>query len=125
MPLTDSEILRAIEVGMLLLPEVPEHNANLNIPGVRGRISSVPFPLTNMVGMAELTDDNADETIQAVCAAYGDLPFSWLIGPLTTPKNLAQRLHAAGFILEPGSAGMAGMVLRDLNVDVPPSPSVI
>jgi GNAT superfamily N-acetyltransferase len=122
--LTDTEILRAIEIGMLLLPEVPGRNRNLNIPGVMGRITNVPFPLTNMVGMAELTDENADETIQTVCAAYGDAPFAWLVGPLTTPKNLAERLQAAGFVLESGSNGMAGMVLRDLNVEIPPSPGV-
>jgi hypothetical protein len=122
--LSDTDILRAIEVGMLLMPEVPNRNRNLDIPGVMGRITDVPFPLTNLIGMAELTDESADETIRAVCVAYGDAPFAWLVGPLTTPKNLADRLQAAGFILEPGSNGMAGMVLRDLDVEIPPSPGV-
>jgi GNAT superfamily N-acetyltransferase len=123
MPVSDAELLRAIESGMFSLPMVPGLIDRLDVPGVVGRITSAPSPLANLVGGATLTEANADSTIRALRDFYGarGLPFGGLVGPSSTPQDLTARLAAAGITKQ---SEMAGMALRDLSVNVPQEPDV-
>lgn len=97
----------------------------LPVSGVSGRISSIPSPLINLVGLAALTEANVDDKIQQVIELYrreGTI-FGWLVGPTSQPVNLRERLVAAGFTpLE--EEAMWGMVLRDLKRPIPVNPDI-
>jgi hypothetical protein len=123
MPISDAELLHAIESGMLSLPEIPGLIDHLTLPGVQGRVTAAPSPLANMVGGATLTETNADSTIRELCRYFGDrgLPFGWLVGPSSTPVDLPSRLIAFGFTT---GMAMAGMALRDLSVAIAQEPDV-
>lgn len=71
--------------------------------------SGVPMPPFNGVVSARLTEDDADEVIEEAVAYFGgrSLPFSWAVGPNTTPENLGERLVAHGFKGQEAQAGMA------------------
>src|SRR5690349_12671077 len=99
MPVSDAELIHAIETGMFSLPAVPGQLDYLNVSGVCARITSAPSPLANLAGLATLTPENADATIREMCDTYGarNVPFGWLVSPSTTPDDLPRRLEAAGF----------------------------
>ncbi|MET8545354.1 GNAT family N-acetyltransferase [Kitasatospora sp. NPDC004799] len=71
----------------------------------------------NLIAAARFTDDTAPtrvtETVRALAGT--GRPFSWWVGPATTPPDLATHLTAAG--LEP-SETETGMWM-DLNTDLP------
>jgi len=117
MPVSDAELLHAIETGMHVIPAVPGQLDYLTVPGVHARITPAPSPLANLAGLATLTPENADAAIRSLCDTYGarGLPFGWLIGPSTTPADLPRRLEAVGFVK---GVEMAGMALRDLSVPI-------
>lgn len=71
--------------------------------------SGVPMSPFNGVVGARLTADNADGVIEEAIDYFGSrsLPFSWAIGPLSTPTDLGDRLGARGFKAEEAQAGMA------------------
>jgi len=50
----------------------------------------------NVVTAARFTDANASERIAETLKALPDRPFSWWVGPTSTPADLGERLTAAG-----------------------------
>jgi hypothetical protein len=115
---TREELVRALETSVFLLPEVPGQLSALNLPGLRGRMTSVSYPLCNIVGLSTLTPENADAAIRQVRDLFAreQKAVGWLLGPGSTPANLRQRLTAAGFIK---LVDLAGLVLTDLQVPIP------
>jgi hypothetical protein len=120
---TRETLVRALETSMFLLPDVPGQVASLSIPGIRGRWTSVSYPLSNLVGLSELTPVNADATIQRVRDLFTreEKVAGWLVGPGSTPADLRLRLIAAGFVKV---ADLAGLALTDLQVPIPEAPDV-
>lgn len=61
--------------------------------------------------------------IAAVCRHYGalGLPFRWVVGPLSRPANLAERLLQAGFV--PFSV-LCGLILDVASADIPAPPDI-
>lgn len=110
-------------VGMDI--DAGEHLRKLSIPGVKARISEIQSPMINLVGMAELTESNLDDGIQAVVDTYrneGKI-FGWLVGPTSQPANLGEKLLDAGLIKLEDEC-MYGMVLRDLNHSIVVNPKI-
>jgi predicted GNAT family acetyltransferase len=95
----------------------------LGISGVQGWIGPTSHPLLNMVGMAKLNEATADAVIGEVINQYAadGKAFGWLIGPNTTPLDLAARLEAAGMQM---FVAVAGMALTDLSQLIPANPNV-
>jgi hypothetical protein len=120
---TREVLVKALETSMFLLPELPGQVRSLNIPGLRGRATSVSYPLSNLVGMSTLTPESADATIQQVRDLFAreQKAVGWLLGPGSTPADLRQRLTAAGFVK---LVEMAGMALTDLQVPISVPPDV-
>ena len=117
----DRELLEAIESSLFLYPAVHGLTQDLGIPGLRGRISKVSHPLTNLCGDARFSDREADSLIERVRARYGDLAFGWVTGPSSRPADLPERLRNAG--LE-NADSIAGMVLTDLAVPIEVNPAI-
>lgn len=119
---SESALLKAIESSLHVYPPVPGLSADLGIPGVSGRVTSLSHPLANLLGDARLTDANADATIERVKARFTkeQKAFGWVTGPATTPTDLGARLERAG--LRP-IAQLAGMS-APLTLPVPPNPAV-
>jgi N-acetylglutamate synthase-like GNAT family acetyltransferase len=121
---TRAALVEALETSMFLLPDVPGQVRTLTtFPGVRCRMTSVSYPLSNLVGLSQLTPENADATIQQVRDLFAreQKVFGWLLGPHSTPADLRQRLGAAGFVKV---VELAGMVLTDLQVSIPTASDV-
>ncbi|MEU4805941.1 GNAT family N-acetyltransferase [Actinosynnema sp. NPDC023587] len=51
----------------------------------------------NVIAAARCTPDTADRRIAETIAGLPDRPFSWWVGPASTPADLSDRLTAAGF----------------------------
>jgi N-acetylglutamate synthase-like GNAT family acetyltransferase len=121
---TREALVEALETSMFLLPDVPGQTRTLTtFPGLRCRMTSVSYPLSNLVGLSQLTPENVDATLQQVRDLFARerKVFGWLLGPNSTPADLGQRLAAAGFVKV---ADMAGMALTDLQVSLPTPPDV-
>lgn len=119
----EDTLLYALETSPFLIPELAGRVARLEMPGVQGRITTDSDPFANLVGAATLTEENADETIGQVCDIFAaeNLDFGWLVGPLSTPADLPDRLLQAG--LTP-TTELAGMALSDLSRPLPINPAV-
>lgn len=80
--------------------------------------------MRNGVLHAVLADADADATIEATVARYGDLgtPFRWHVGPSGRPRDLGERLLAHGFERVDTLAGMCVATSRAIAAD--PSISV-
>jgi GNAT superfamily N-acetyltransferase len=119
------ELLAAIETSLHILDDAPPVNTPVDIPGVRGFVGPSADPMSNLVAMARLDEATADEVIAAVIdrfAAEGK-GFSWIVGPGSTPGDLAARLHAAG-LRQPEFEEVAGMALTNLGQSIPTNPAV-
>jgi hypothetical protein len=123
--LSDVELIDAIESSLSIMPEVPGRSQNIALPGIniKGRVTQIAHPFANNVCCAQLSGD-IDAQIAAVCNHYWErnLPFSWTIGPRTTPSNLTPRLEAAG--IQPGTQ-MAGLAYRDISKEFPCDPNIL
>jgi hypothetical protein len=88
----------------------------LPLAGVKARLSTLQSPLTNLVGMAVLDEEHADENIEQILAYYRqeEKIFGWLVGPTSQPTDLGNRLVTAGLTRVEEEACW-GMVLRDLH----------
>ena len=120
----ERDLVAAIESTLHFYPPVPGLSADLGVPGVHGRITSVSHSLANLVGMAHLTDGNADAVIARVRERYASegKAFGWVTGPSTTPADLSVRLVRAGMRRhDPPESGMA---LTDLAVPIDANPDV-
>lgn len=123
MSLDEATLLWALETSLFLVPELPDRVARLDVPGIRGRITADSDPFANLVGAATLDEGNADETIRQVREIYAGWrkEFGWLVGPLSTPHDLPDRLEAAGLVR---SVEIAGMVHTDLGRPIATNPAV-
>jgi len=119
----EDTLLYAVETSPFLIPELAERVARLWVPGILGRITSDSDAFANMVGAATLTAEDADETIWQVCDIFASehKEFGWLVGPLSTPADLPDRLLQAGLVK---TTGLAGMVHTDLGRDIATNPAV-
>jgi GNAT superfamily N-acetyltransferase len=102
---------------LFVLPEVPGLVTEIGIPGVRGRVTPVSHPIANLVGCADLDETDADATIAVVRERYAaqGLAFGWMTSAAGRPRDLPQRLVAAGMVK---ADELAGMVLTDLATPV-------
>src|SRR6185503_6090866 len=97
-PLTDTELVAAIESSLFLYPAIPGLTADLGVSGMRGRVTELSHPLANLCGLAELSDRDADATVRRVKDRFAKerKAFGWVTGPGTRPRDLERRLTAAG-----------------------------
>lgn len=123
MPASTDQLLGAVERTMFVYPEVPRLLTNLRVPGVVGRESPVSHPVANLVGCADLADAQAEATIHAVRERFAaaSKSFGWITSPSSRPRDLPQRLIAAGLVK---ADELAGMVLTDLAAPIRANPEV-
>jgi hypothetical protein len=117
MAVQDDEILEYAETGFVLLPTVPGRSRELDIPRVRARQSDVDFPLVNLITAARFDENEAEERIAQLTAEYraAGKPAMWMIGPKSTPTNLARLAEAHGFV---ASGLLDILVLRDIATPI-------
>ena len=122
MPLTDAQLVDAVESSLFLYPEVPGVVSDLGVRGVRGRVTDLSHPLANLCGLADLDPGTADATIRQVKDRFEKerKAFGWVTGPGTKPRDLDRRLRGAG--LQP-IAHLAGMS-ASTSLDVPANDAV-
>ncbi len=116
-------LLYALETSMFLVPELPGRVWRLSVPGIQGRITTDSDAFANLVGAALLDETNADEVIWQVREIFANegKEFGWLVGPLSTPPDLSDRLEQAGLVR---ATEMAGMVRGDLGDPISANPAV-
>ena len=123
MPPTTEQLADAVEQSLFVYPEVPGLVTEIGIPGLRGRITPVSHPIANLVGCAVLEAADAGGTIAAVKARYSEpgLAFGWMTSATARPRDLPERLVAAGMVK---ADELAGMVLTDLAIPIKSNPDV-
>lgn len=89
-------LIAALENYMFLASRAPGLRA-LSYPGVRGHVSGIAQPLTNLVGAAGPQVTVPESSIDAVFAEFArqKLPFTWLLGP-HTPEGTSSSLRQRG-----------------------------
>lgn len=122
-------LIDAIDCGMFLLPELPGRVTELAIPGLIGRsiggleAEHASDAFVSLVGAARLADENADEAIRQVYERFAreQRGFGWIVGPLSTPADLRERLARLGMkkVIE-----LAGMAYTHLDLLIPGNPAV-
>jgi len=117
MPATTEQLVDAVEQSLFVYPEVPGLITEIGIPGLRGRVTPVSHPIANLVGCADLEEADADRTIAAVKDLYAaqGLAFGWMTSGAARPRDLPERLVAAGMVK---ADELAGMVLTDLATPI-------
>lgn len=82
----------------------------LGINGITGRISNIDSFALNCVGLSNLSDKTAEDTIRKVIESYNEKKknFTWLVGPSSSPQNLCRFLEKYGLIKIP-QVCIAGM----------------
>ncbi len=123
MTISQNDLLEAVDSGMFLLPKLPGRVEWLDIPGIQGRSINGSDAFVSLTGVARLTTENADGVIRHVYDRYTNRKqgFGWIVGPLTTPVDLGERLSRLGMekVLE-----LAGMANTRLDVPIPVNPAV-
>lgn len=112
-----------MERSTFLVPEVPGRLRWLHIPGIEGRITCLDHPIANAVGAAAFSEQDAASRIaqiKSIFSAEGK-GLTWVVGPISSPRDLGARLLAADFVK---SADLAGMVLTDLSSPIGGNPEV-
>jgi GNAT superfamily N-acetyltransferase len=117
-------IFLALETSIFAFPELPGRWEVLAFPGVRAHATpQASHPIGNLVGVATLTEDNADAVITQVREFFAarDHIVGWWVNPSSTPGDLVSRLEAAGFakVIE-----LAGQVLTNLGLAMKVNPAV-
>lgn len=119
-----------MDAGSAVLAEL-----SLRCPGMDALVTpdvvlstlGIPFARVNSATAARFTPQTADTRIAEVVAWFRErgLPFVWRLGPADRPADLAARLLARDFTLDPdGLPGMAAP-LDDLPaVELPPAASI-
>ncbi len=107
---------------MFRLPPTARSVTPLSIEGIRGRLSPVPTPHTNLVGVSGPGVRVPDASIDAAIEYFRSegVPFGWLIGP-NSEAGLVERLEARGLIL---AEEFSGLVRTDLSAEIPVPDSV-
>jgi hypothetical protein len=117
------ELLEAIDRGMFLLPELAGRVEWLDIPGLQGHSIDGSDAFVSLAGASRLTTENADDAIRQVYAHFASQKreFGWIVGPLTTPVDLGDRLSRLGMekVLE-----LAGMAHIRLDLPIQGNPAV-
>ena len=110
-------LINAMEHADCLIPEIPGHCEYTKLDGVLTCTSSTDDPMSNKAMLARLEADSADAVIGKVKAYFTSKckPFSWIVGPSSTPTDLVSRLQAAGF---DQSLIADGMYLPDLKARI-------
>jgi GNAT superfamily N-acetyltransferase len=95
----------------------------MDVPEVTAQISPLQSTWLNQVGLATFTEANVDEGIEQVIARYPQAGkfFRWFVGPTSQPKNLGERLAAAGLTYR---GSIKGMVLRNIDLAIKSNPDV-
>lgn len=116
-----NQLLQLIDsLPFSILTDVPGLTEWVEIPNLVGiQSKKVPNPYANLIGLSKMSEESIEETIDRVLEAYGNTPFGWFIGPLSTPANLRERLQAKGIA---NGIQMSGMVLEDLNIPIKINP---
>ncbi len=119
-------LLRRIEATFMLVgyrPTVEGLIRSVDVPGVTAQISPLQSRQLNEVGLADFTETNVDAGIEQVIARYRQegKTFQWFVGPTSQPKDLGDRLAAAGLTHR---ISIKGMVLRDLDQAIKNNPTV-
>ena len=124
MPVSDGALVEAIESSLFAYPPLAGLSAPLGIKGMQGRVTSLSHPLANLVGLAQLSEDDTSPTIDAVKDRFATerKAFGWVTGPVTRPRDLGMRLGKAGLHPIAHLAGMASPV--DLAVAANPDVQV-
>src|SRR5262245_66535432 len=100
MAASQEAILLALENSIFAFPEMPGRWEVLAFPGVRAHATpQASHPIGNLVGVATLTEDNADAVIAQVRDFFAarEHTVGWSVNPSSTPGDLDSRLEAAGF----------------------------
>ena len=121
--IADRDLVEAIESSLHVYPARAGLSEDLDVPGVRGRVTALSHPLANLVGLARLDEETADATIERVMQRYAreHLAFGWVVGPGTTPPDMKRRLLRSGMDT---IAHLAGMALTDLDAPIETDPAV-
>jgi GNAT superfamily N-acetyltransferase len=92
-----STLITSLENYMFLASNRAPGLVPIAFEGLRGHRSSIPKPLTNLVGAAAPNVTLPDASIDAVFDEFSrrNLPFSWLLGP-HSPRGMGQRLERRG-----------------------------
>lgn len=116
-------LLDALEIAAFLLPELPGRVESFQADGVRARITWDSDAFANLVGAAALNEENADAAIWDAFSHFAEQnkAFGWLVGPRSTPWDLADRLYRFGMQWE---ASSAGMVHQYPAIFIPTNPAV-
>ena len=116
-------IVEAIERTGYLLPEIPGKLEYVSLDGVMACITPYDSAQGNCVCRARLDEPGADEAIRKIIEYYRSMNrgFCWLVGPLSTPADLGQRLIEAGLRKV---NDMTGMYLTDLDNIPTASPAI-
>lgn len=116
-------LLDILEVAAFYLPELPGRVETYRANGVWARVTWDSDPFANLVGGATLDESSADGTIWDVMRFFWERgkAFGWLVGPRSTPWDLAERLHRAGM---QWVSGFAGMVHPYPAIFIPTNPEV-
>ena len=120
--IAERDLVEAIESTLFMYPAVSGLSQDLGIPGLRGRVTKVSHPMSNLCGDARFSEREADSLVAKVKERYGGLAFGWVTGPSTRPADLPVRLQAAGLR---NVDSIAGMVLTDLSLPIAVNPSVL
>jgi len=111
---SEEEIIAAIELNnysiINMYKKVTIENVEIEENEHFIRVTSgIPFFLLNGMVDARIPEEEADATIKETIAYFKakNLPFSWPIGPLSTPKNIKDLLTQNGLANLGGSPGMA------------------
>lgn len=123
MSVAEDALIYAIESSLQVYPPVSGLSEDLNVKGVRGRVTDLSNPLANLVGMADIAPENVDATFKMVRSRYagGRKAYGWVTGPLTRPHDLGERLVRAGL---KKTDEMAGMALTDLDTPIAVDPAI-
>ena len=73
----------------------------IHIPGVKGYMTQFNSEAANHVGLAEMSEADADATIERVVDFFKNQKksFSWIVGPSSKPQDLRERLKRHRFVL--------------------------
>ncbi len=73
----------------------------IHIPGVKGYMTQFNSEAANHVGLAEMSEADADATIERVVDFFKNQKksFSWIVGPSSKPRDLRERLERHRFVL--------------------------
>jgi GNAT superfamily N-acetyltransferase len=118
-----ASLIEAVEAGFSALPRISGLMEHVEFSGICGHETAFSHPMVNMVTSTDLTEENADGTIELVLDYFSrkQKAFGWMVGPSAAPADLGKRLRKAGLAKLFDAAGMA---LTDFNLRSRMNPDV-